>query len=80
MDHVVTIISSPGDTSNAPTLAISPEVHELRVNAYFTLKYFLIAFSNFKTCGPPLKCLPDEARYFDKTQFSLPYLQLESLL
>ena len=55
--HGVVIISSPGFTSKAPIDAISPDVQELTLIEYFTLKNLLHCFSKFFTWVPPKKSL-----------------------
>ena len=56
------IISSPCSKSSDPTAAISPDVQELKVIAYFTLKKDFILFSNLRTLFPPLNFSKSEAR------------------
>ena len=51
------IISSPGLISNAPRLAINPDVQEFTLIEYLTLKNLHHKSSNFRTSFPPRKNL-----------------------
>ena len=60
--QVGSIISSPGFGESAPIAATKPDVQELTVIAYLTLKYDCNFFSNSLTYFPPKNSLPVPAK------------------